>query len=242
MQQTVPQPPSFEGELFDSLKMSHPIRPIAFVVGALYAGLACTPAPALSTTHGGGAGTSPTPSEGSVGAPPAAGNDACSGAASGGSADTAGGQLIGPQGGSISQNGATLVIPAGALPCDKAFAIEEGTSPPLNGVVSDIFLFGPDFTFDTPVTITIPMRDAEADAHVFWIPSTNGLVDLGGTVSGSSITAQVSRLWGAAFACIPNYNYPSSPRCYGMGPDGGADTSASGDADAGATSGAAAKP
>jgi hypothetical protein len=64
--------------------------------------------------------------------------------------------------------------------------------------------FTPDVTFATPVTITIPMYEAHPDAHLYWGgPPTGGLIDLGGVMSGLSITAQVSRLGVYAFPCDP---------------------------------------
>jgi hypothetical protein len=117
-----------------------------------------------------------------------------------GDAGTEGGQLIGPQGGSISQSGATLVIPPGALSSEVAFRIDDVLGPSVRD--SDLFAFTPEVTFATPATITFPMYGAVPDAHIYWISPTNGgLADLGGVVSGSSITGQVSRLPGAAYAC-----------------------------------------
>jgi len=114
-----------------------------------------------------------------------------------------GSQSVDATGGTITlADGASLVIPAGALSSDKAFSIDTAGGPPIRD--SDFFVFGPDVTFATPVTITIPMYGAFPDAHIYWISPTNSLVDLGGIVSGSSITWQVSRLPGAAYACGPH--------------------------------------
>lgn len=118
---------------------------------------------------------------------------------------------IGAEGGMVAQNGATLVIPVGALSSDTVFTIAADSAPPLSGVSSRGFVFAPDVTFAKPVTITIPMEVASPDAHLYWIPPTNGLMDLGGVVSGLSITAQVSRLGGLAFACTPNHG--NMPNC-----------------------------
>jgi hypothetical protein len=126
-------------------------------------------------------------------------------------AGSASGQRIDPQGGTVTQNGATLVISAGALRSDTAFTITRNSAPPLSGVVSEGFVFAPDVTFATPVTITIPLEAAAPGAHLYWIPPTNGLIDLDGVVSGLSITGHVSRLGGLAFACIPSYG--NSPNC-----------------------------
>jgi hypothetical protein len=177
------------------------MHPVAFVVGAICAGLACKSPSALSPSQSGAAGTGTTPSE--AGAPADGDGDACSADASEGTADTAGAELIGPQGGSISQHGATLVIPAGALLCDRALGIVDTGGPPRRD--SEAFGFIPDVAFATPVTITIPMYEAHPNAHLYWsAPPTGGLIDLGGVVSGLSITAQVSRLGGYAFACDPS--------------------------------------
>jgi hypothetical protein len=120
-----------------------------------------------------------------------------------GSADASDGQVIGAQGGTVSRNGATLVIPAGALSSDVTFTVSELPPPPLNYVDSEGFSFEPAVSLAKPVSITIPLDVAAAPkAHVFWILPTNGLGDLGGVVSGRTITAEVSRL-GYMFACDP---------------------------------------
>jgi hypothetical protein len=110
---------------------------------------------------------------------------ACGGGSSGG------GQTIGASGGTVSKSGVTLTIPAGALSADTAITVATTTAPPGYTLASAAYVFGPAGTiFAKPVTVSIPLAAVE-EARLFWSNTSGGFDDLGGTVSGTTLTGKV---------------------------------------------------
>lgn len=99
-------------------------------------------------------------------------------------------QWIGPEGGTLSFQGFTIQVPAGAVNRVTMFSIRLPVDP--NGSDRVVAEFGPHGAqFNVPLTISFPYRgttiEGVSGSHVVWW--NNGWVDMGGTVSadGSQI-------------------------------------------------------
>jgi hypothetical protein len=139
---------------------------------------------------------------GSPGGASGAGGAGGSGAKSG-SGGTGGGQIIGTSGGNVTQNGVTIGVPAGAVPSDTSVTITSATSPPGYALASAAYQFGPaGLTFAKPITVTIPLTAPTPGAHLFWSNASGGFDDLGGTVSGTTLTGTVSH-FSIGFGAVP---------------------------------------
>jgi ZU5 domain len=104
-----------------------------------------------------------------------------------------GGQVVGTSGGTVMENGVTLVIPANALTIDTPITVTATSAPAGFTLASTAFQFGPSgTTFAEPVAVTIPLTASTPGAHLFWSNTSGGFDDIGGTVSGLNVTANVS--------------------------------------------------
>ncbi len=113
------------------------------------------------------------------------------GGAGGGGA--AGSQVVGTSGGTVTQNGVSLTIPANAVPANVAITVAPTTAPAGYALASEAFQFGPSgTTFAQPVTVKLPLTSATAGAHLFWSNASGGFDDLGGTINGMVLTGSVS--------------------------------------------------
>jgi hypothetical protein len=115
----------------------------------------------------------------------------CLGAACGESAKS---PTVGPSGGSVSAEGISLQIPAGALGAETAISITVAGDAPA-GALSKLFAFEPDgTTFAAPVTISFPVPDGTSGAVIFWSKpgSTTEFEPLPTTVGDKSATASIT--------------------------------------------------
>ncbi|HEY3665204.1 MAG TPA: hypothetical protein VGL19_04350 [Polyangiaceae bacterium] len=160
----------------------------------------------------------------------AAGATGDAGSADGGSS----GQVVGVSGGIVTQEGVTLDIPADALTNGATITVTTANPPAGYALASAVFQFGPDgTTFEKPVAVTIPLTSATVGAHMFWSNSSGGFDDIGGTVSGSSVTAYVTH-FSKGFCAVP-----SNQGGGGASGVGGASGSAGASGTAGASAGGA---
>ena len=114
-----------------------------------------------------------------------------------------GSQVISSAGGTVTQNGVTVSVPPGAVPSDTVVTISTVSPPAGYTLVSAAYQFGPSgTTFAKPVTVTIPLTSAQPGAHLFWSNASGGFDDLGGTVSGMTLTASVSH-FSIGFGAVP---------------------------------------
>jgi hypothetical protein len=112
--------------------------------------------------------------------------------------------VVGPSGGLVTQAGVMLDVPADAIPSATAITIATTTAPGGYTLASLAYQFGPSGTqFQQPVTVTIPLTSASAGVHLFWSNATGGFDDVGGTVTGSMLTAQVMH-FSVGFCAIPS--------------------------------------
>ena len=105
--------------------------------------------------------------------------------------------VIGATGGTLANDDATLTVPANALAQDTELSITSTTSAAPTGYdrYSPIYDFGPEgLTFAEPVTIELAFTGDANKATLFWSVAGNrdAFEALEGTVSGGSITAQVT--------------------------------------------------
>jgi ZU5 domain-containing protein len=104
-------------------------------------------------------------------------------------------QTIGPEGGSIDVDGATVTFPKGALAEPKSITIRSTAAVPEGFVaLSKVFECEPSGTdFAQPVTMRMPFTDdGKGPVTMFW--STGGdptFKDIGGTPEGKVMTATV---------------------------------------------------
>jgi hypothetical protein len=190
----------------------------------------------------GGAGTSATGTGGGA----SGGTATEAGSSAGGNAGAAGGQLIGAPGGTVTQNGVTLVVPANAIKTATSISVTATSAPAGFAMASTAFQFGPSgTTFAQPVAVTIPLTSSAPGVHLFWSNSSGGFDDIGGTVSGLSMTGNVSH-FSIGFCAYPS-NDGGSGGASGSSSSGGATSSAgasgstgvSGATSSGGTSGSA---
>jgi hypothetical protein len=202
-------------------------------VGALGAcGSSPTPLKNGKAGAGGKAGAS-----GGAGTTGAAGDTSgTAGGAAGASSTGEGGAtptMIGTTGGTVSASDVTLTIPADALTGDTPITIATTTSPGGYTLASMAYQFGPSgTTFAQPVLVQIPLSAPTPGAHLFWSNASGGFDDLGGMVSGMTLTGMVTH-FSIGFAAVPT---TTTAHDGGAGTSG-ADASASGAA--GNASGAA---
>jgi len=112
-------------------------------------------------------------------------------------------QVIGKSGGAVQQAGVTLTVPANAVSQNTPITVTVISAPAGFTPASDTFQFDPDGTkFAQPVAVTIPLKSATPNAHVFWSNSGGGFDDIGGVVSGQSVTANVTH-FSVGFAAVP---------------------------------------
>jgi hypothetical protein len=111
----------------------------------------------------------------------------------GGNGGAAGGQVVGTSGGTVTQDGVALTIPANALPANVTITVAPTTAPAGYALASEAFQFGPSgTTFAQPVTVKLPLTSATTGAHLFWSNASGGFDDLGGTINGMVLTGSVS--------------------------------------------------
>jgi hypothetical protein len=121
----------------------------------------------------------------------------------GGATSGSSGQIVGMSGAVVMRDGVTLDIPADALTTDVAITVTTTSAPAGYTLASEVFQFGPDgTTFSKPVAVTIPLTAATPGAHLFWSNPSGGFDDIGGTVNGLSVTAQVTH-FSKGFCAVP---------------------------------------
>ena len=156
---------------------------------------------------GGGAGTQAAGGAGGGGAGGHGGTSGGGGGSSGAGGATAGsggGQAVGTPGGSVTQSGVMLQIPANALSSTTTITVVTSTAPVGYTLASAAYQFGPSgTTFAQPVAVTIPLTLVTTGAHLFWSNASGGFDDVGGTVNGSSLTANVSH-FSVGFCAVPS--------------------------------------
>jgi hypothetical protein len=104
-------------------------------------------------------------------------------------------KTIGPEGGVIQVDGATVTFPQGALAEAKAITIRSTTAVPQGFVaVSKVFECGPSGTeFAQPVTMQMPFNDDGVAATMFWSAGVNPtFTNIGGKPEGKVMTATVT--------------------------------------------------
>jgi ZU5 domain len=141
-------------------------------------------------------------------------------------------QSIGTAGGTLTlADGASLMIPAGALAATQTITMTSTATVPVGYVgESAFYTFGPaGLQFSMPVEVTLPFRAGSTSPALYWSSSSGtGFDELGGTVAGNTASTNVM-------------HFSSGFVAQAGGPaDGGADAAASdGTAGAGGTSGSA---
>ena len=107
-------------------------------------------------------------------------------------------QTIGPEGGSITVQGATMTFPEGALAETTDITISASNAAPLDDfvVLSKVFLCQPSgIQLAQPVTLEIPFTDDGQPSSVWWSSSTGPTFeDLGGERRGEKMTARVMHM------------------------------------------------
>jgi hypothetical protein len=151
---------------------------------------------------GGGGGTAAAGGTAATGTGGSASGGAV-GAGSGGSGGSGGGQAVGTSGGTVVQSGVTLSIPTSALSTSTVITVAPTAAPSGYTLASEAYQFGPSgTTFAQPVAVTIPLTSATAGVHLFWSNAGGGFDDVGGTVTGSNLTANVTH-FSVGFCAIP---------------------------------------
>ncbi len=103
---------------------------------------------------------------------------------------------IGPEGGIIEVDGATVTFPKGALAANKTITIraKSGGGPTGFTVLSRVFECEPTgTTFAQPVTMQMPFKDnGKGNATMFWSTAEDPTFkDVGGRVEGTTMVATV---------------------------------------------------
>ena len=166
--------------------------------------------------------STPAP-HGSAGTAGSGGSTAGTGGSGGSTIKTS--QVVGTSGGTISLNGVMLTIPGDALTADTTITVMTATAPAGYAVASAAYQFGPAGTmFAHPVSVTLPLTMSAPRAHLFWSNASGGYDDLGGLVSGTIITGQVTH-FSIGFAATPS-NDGGAPDLASDAPmtDGGGDS------------------
>lgn len=139
----------------------------------------------------------------------------------------------------LPDNSARLDIPAGAVSSTTMITVSTSDAAAPSGVMVDgqILKFEPDgLVFSKPVTVTFAIKSA-THPTVYWSNASGGYDSIGGTVTGSSIAAQVmhfssgfvAEVAGAAATCAPGASCAAGKTCsYGgsapINGGGGTDT------------------
>lgn len=104
-------------------------------------------------------------------------------------------QAIGPAGGTMLVDGATITFPAGALAETKQITITATANQPPEGFVaiSKVYECGPTGTsFAQPVTMAMPFEGDATGATMFWSSGADpAFKDVGGTREGNLMKAEV---------------------------------------------------
>jgi hypothetical protein len=148
----------------------------------------------------GGAGLTGAGTGGGTGSGGSAGTNGTGGGSAGNT-----GQMVDTSGGMVSQSGVMLQVPADAVAAPTTITIAPTTNVPSGyALASDVYQFGPSGTqFSQPVTVTIPLTTVTPGVHVFWSNASGGFDDIGGTITGSSITATVTH-FSVGFCALPS--------------------------------------
>jgi hypothetical protein len=132
-------------------------------------------------------------------------------------------KMVDTSGGTVTLNGATLVIPPGALSAPTDISIRDtGVDPPSTYTpYSHVFEFGPEGTsFAQPITVTLPFKGDTKLATLFWSkPSslqTTGYDWIGGTVSGTTVSSHVSHFSKGFVANGVDYSDPPDLSCVNL--------------------------
>jgi hypothetical protein len=145
--------------------------------------------------------------------------------------------MVGISGGTVSQAGVTLDVPADAVASPVAITVAPTTAPTGYTLASQAYQFGPSGTqFTQPVTVTIPLTaSAPAGAHLFWSNASGGFDDVGGTITGSTLTAQVTH-FSIGFCAVPKVSSGSGGATAAGGASGASGSSGAAGAGAGGNS------
>jgi hypothetical protein len=106
-----------------------------------------------------------------------------------------GSQTIGPSGGSITVEGATLRVPAGALSTSRSISIRRVDSTPPSSLIadSDVFEFGPDgLVFASPVTVTFDVPNVAASTRVYWSTAVGDYEGLATEIGDDEVSASIT--------------------------------------------------
>jgi hypothetical protein len=115
------------------------------------------------------------------------------GGAAGASAGSGGGQVVDTSGGYVMQSGVALNVPSDAVSAPTTITVVPTTAPAGYTLASQAYQFGPSGTvFAQPVVVTMPVNNGGIGVHMFWSNAGGGFDDIGGTVSGSTISASVT--------------------------------------------------
>jgi hypothetical protein len=112
---------------------------------------------------------------------------------------------VGTSGGTITEEGLSLEIPPGALTADTTFTIATIFTQPAGYTISSgVYQIGPPgLTFLQPVEIQITLNLPLQDAHLFWSNASGSFDDLGGTVTNSSLSGEITHLGTGFVAVLP---------------------------------------
>ncbi len=162
----------------------------------------------------------------------AAGQNGSAGASGG----SGGGQVVGTSGGLVTQSGVTLDVPADAVPGATMITVAATSAPGGYVLASEAYQFGPSGTqFQLPVTVTIPLTSATTGVHLFWSNASGGFDDIGGTITGSTLTAQVGH-FSIGFCAVPKVSSGSGGATAAGGASGASGSSGAAGAGAGGNS------
>jgi hypothetical protein len=113
-------------------------------------------------------------------------------------------QTVGTQGGTVTLDDVTLMIPGDALAADTVITVSMTTAPAGYIIASAAYQLAPaDTTFAHAVSVTLLRTTAALGAHLFLSDGNGGFEDRGGIVSGPLITAQITH-FGTCFAALPS--------------------------------------
>jgi hypothetical protein len=105
-------------------------------------------------------------------------------------------RTIGPEGGTIVVDGATMTFPPGAVTTPTSITIAATTEAAPDGFValSPVFRCEPSGTsFPVKVTMAMTFEGDPANARIFWSSAAlPEFTDVGGTVSGTVMTTEVA--------------------------------------------------